>query len=113
MNERTEESNDCIHSEILLSPTMSDISLEKYIYVSMSIYILHTCYRHVEYNMMNCTTKKLLQLPLHYGINVSTLIIQTPSGVTVYHKNLKSKSQMPGQARNDIDAKFYFQRRVL
>jgi len=92
---------------------MSDISLEKYIYVSMSIYILHTCYRHVEYNMINCTKKKLLQLPLHYGINVSTLIIQTPSGVKVYHKNLKSKSQMPGQARNDIDAKFYFQRRVL
>ncbi len=113
MNERTEESNDCIHSEILLSPTMSDISLEKYIYVSMSIYILHTYYRHVEYNMMLQCEKKLLQLPLHYVINVSTLIIQTPSVVTVYHKNLKSKSQMPGQARNDIDAKFYFQRRVL
>jgi len=52
MNKRTEKSNDCIHREILLSPTIPDISLEKYIYVSMSIYILHTCYRHVEHNMM-------------------------------------------------------------
>jgi len=113
MNKRTEKSNDCIHREILLSPTIPDISLEKYIYVSLSIYILHTCYRYVEHNMMNPATKKLLQLPLHYGINVSISIIQTPSGITVYDKDLKSKSQIPGQVRNDIDAKFYFQRRVL